>query len=228
MGAVLDIITVVVFIIVIYKAYRRGLVRALIEIAGFAVAFVVSFLLSDTVGQWINKVFLSRFVKGSITNLVKTSGKSNTEFFNKLVSNLPETVSKTLTGVNSNLGKLGGKAATEFTSSVSQPLSLMISRGIAFFILLAVCAIAIGIIAHMSDIVKRIPVIGTLNALAGAGVGVIEAIIIMCLLSTLMTLVISVMALQKNPPITQSTINSTQVYKYISNINPITGMLLKK
>jgi uncharacterized membrane protein required for colicin V production len=228
MSLFLDALTVIVFIVVIFHAFKRGLIRALIELAGFAAAFAVAYLLSNPAGQWIANTFLNKFVSGSITQLAASSGKSNAAFFTKLVGSLPGIFEKTLTGINANLGTLGAKAMAELVKAVSMPLASLISRGIAFFVILAVCLVVVGMVAHLSDTVARMPVIGVLNSLAGAGVGILEALIIMFFISTLLALIISLMALQKNPPISVSTINSTQIYKYINNINPLTGMLLKK
>jgi uncharacterized membrane protein required for colicin V production len=228
MSVFLDVLTVVVFIVTIFHAYKRGLVRALIELVGFIAAFAVAFWLSYPLGLWINSTFMNKFVSGSVTKLASSGGKGNTAFFTNLAASLPNAVNKTLTGINANLGALGEKAMTSLIKAVSVPLSSLISRGIAFFIILVICLAVIRIVAHLSDIVRHLPVIGTINALAGAAVGVAEAVIIMFLICTLMSIAISLMALQKNPPITSSTISATNVYKYVNNINPLTGMLLKK
>ena len=231
MSIFLDILTVAVFIVTIYHAYKKGLVRTLIEFVGFIASFVVAFLLSNPLGQWIGNAFLNKFVSSSVTKLATSSGTSDTSgtaFLLKLASGLPGAVDKTLTGINAGLGTLGAKAMTSVITAVSVPLASLISRSIAFFIILIVCLVAIKIVAHISDIVRHMPVIGTINALAGAAIGVAEAVLVMFVLSTLLSLTISLMALQKNPPITNATINSTYVYKYVNNINPLTGMLLKK
>jgi len=227
MSVFLDVLTVAVFIVVIYRAYKKGLIRTLVELVGFIAACVAAFLLSNPVGQWINKAFISRFVSGSITQFAKSGSESNTAFFTKLVDSLPVTVNKSLSGINTSLGTLGEKAMTQVINAVSVPLSSLISRCIAFFILLIICLVAIKIIANLSDIVKHMPIIGALNAIGGAAIGIAEAVLVMFLLSTLLSIAVSLMALQKNPPISTSTINSTYVYKYVYNVNPLTSMLLK-
>jgi uncharacterized membrane protein required for colicin V production len=104
----------------------------------------------------------------------------------------------------------------------------VLSRGLAFFILLALCLVAVSFVARLSDAVIHIPVLGTINGLGGALVGVIEAMVMMFFISTLLALLISVMALAKDPPITFSQVNATHIYKYVYDLNPLTGILLKK
>ena len=228
MSIFLDVLTVVVFIVIIYRAYKKGIIRALIDLVGFAASFVVAFLLSEPIGKWIAGNFLNKLVSGTIKKNTTSSSAANGKFIAKLVGGIPDSIDKSLTAINVNLGSLGAKAMKSVVDAVSVPLASLISRGIAFFVILAICLVIVKILAHFSDIVRHLPVLGTLNALAGAAIGIVEAVIIMFVLCTLITLSISLMALQKNPPITKSTTDSTHIYKYIQNINPLTGMLLKK
>lgn len=228
MSIFLDVVTVVVFITVIYHAYKKGLVKALVELVGFIAACVVAFLLSGPIGQWIDSAFIGKLVHGSVSQLAASSGKDNASFLASLVGSLPTSMGKPLAGIGAGLGALGAKALAAVVQAISMPLASVISRGIAFFILLVILLTLVGILGHLSDAVRRIPVVGTLDGLLGAVVGVAEALIVMFFISTLFSLVVSLMALQKTPPITVNTINSTYVYKYVNNINPLTGMLLKK
>jgi uncharacterized membrane protein required for colicin V production len=228
MSIFLDVLTVAVFIIVIFRAYRIGLLRALFDFLGFIVSFGVAMIFSDPVGRWLDKTFLSKFVRGTVEHFATSGSAGNKQFFTNLIGTLPQTVGNSLSGFNSELGKIGSDAMKNLVGSVSMPLSALISRGIAFFVILVVCLIAIGIISHLTEIIRHFPVIKTLNAVGGGLIGVVEAIIAMFVISTLVSLVISLMALQKNPPITIATVNATHIYKYIQNMNPLTSMLLKK
>lgn len=228
MSTFLDILTVIVFIIAIYRAYRKGFVRALVEILGFAAAFVVSFFLSEPLGNFIDNAFLKNFIHSSVSQIAKSGSQKNADLFAKIAGSIPSAVEKSLSGINEGLGQIGKTAMDNVVNAVSVPLAQLISRGIAFFLILIVCFTVIQMAAHMSSAFSRVPVFGSLNALAGAAIGIAEAFLIMFFISTFISIAISLCSLQKNPPLTTAVINSTSVYKYIHNINPITGMLLKK
>lgn len=228
MSFFLDVITVAVFILVIYRAYRKGLIKTLIEMAGFIVSCLAAVCLSNPIGDWIDKKYFNELVTGLVTKFVKTSGENNLKFFTGLLGSFPGAVNKSLSGINAMIGKASEKAMTQVISRISAPVSASISRSISFFAILSVCFIAIRLLARFSDVVKRMPIIRTLNGLGGAAIGIIEAVLVMFVFSTLLNIVISFMALQKNPPLTSSTINSTYIYKYIYNVNPLTTLLLKK
>lgn len=229
MGLFLDVLTVLVFIFVIYNAYKKGLLRAIIDLVGFIAAFVVSYVLSDPLGKWIDSAFLGKYVHGSIEQLTASSGStSQAVLFKQFADKLPGDLANSLDHISSGLGSAGAKAMEGIVNSVTMPLASVLSRGFAFFILLALCLVAVSFIARLSDAVINIPVLGTINGLGGAVVGVFEAMLMMFFISTLLALLISVMALAKNPPITFAQVNSTHIYKYVYAMNPLTGILLKK
>jgi uncharacterized membrane protein required for colicin V production len=229
MGIFLDVLTVAVYIIVICHAYRKGLIRAVIEVVGFVAAFVISYLLSQPLGVFIDNTFLNKLVHGSLIQFAATqSGAAQTVFLTQIMSQLPNTMSKGLQSLDLGMSSLGSNAAVAIANSVSMPLASILSRWIAFFIILLICLTIVGFVARLSSAVVHIPVIGTLNAIGGAVVGLIEAMIIMFFISALVSLLITLFALQKNPPITSQIVNSTYVFKYVHNINPLTGMLLNK
>ncbi len=229
MGLFLDVLTVLVFIVTIYHAYKKGLVRAIIEFLGFIVAFAISYVLSAPFGEWINKTFLNKYVHGSIAQMTASNGNTaQSAAFTQMISQMPASIGNSLKNISSGLGSVGSKAAEGIISAVTMPLASVISRGIAFFILLMLCLVAVNLVVRLSDGIVHIPVIKTVNALGGAVVGIFEAMLIMFFISTLIALLISFMALSKNPPITSSTVNATHVYKYVNDVNPLTGILLKK
>lgn len=228
MSIFLDVLTVAIFVFVIFRAYKIGLFRALFDFLGFIVSFGVAIIFCGPLGSWLDQTFFSKLIRGTIEHYATSGSEGNKQFFNNLIGSLPQTIGNSLSGVNASLGKIGSDAIKNLVSSVSMPLSALISRSLAFFALFVVCLIAIGIVSHLTEIIRHFPMISTVNALGGALIGVVEAVIVMFVISTLISLLISLLALQKNPPITTASVNATHVYKYIQNMNPLTGMLLKK
>lgn len=229
MNIFLDAITVAVYIIIIYHAYRKGLIRTIIEFAGFILSYAVAFMFSKPAGIWIDNAFLNKFVHGSLSQLAASNGgASQTASFDQIVKNVTGVMPKMFQNLNLGIDNVGAKASAAIIDAVSMPLASILSRVIAFFIILALCLTAVGIIARLSDGIFHLPVIGTVNSIGGAVVGVFEAMFVMFLISTLFSLMISLFALQKNPPVTISSVNQTYIYKYVNNINPLNSMLLKK
>ncbi|HEX2937386.1 MAG TPA: CvpA family protein [Ruminiclostridium sp.] len=227
MSFLLDAVTAIIFIVIIFGAYKKGFVRSLIELLGTVVSIIIAFQLSFPFGNWIDGTFMQKFVNNSITRLVSNNGNNSNEVINQLLSAVPKAAETTLSSLNNGLGTLGSKALEAVISAVSVPLSSLISRSMAFFIIFALCMVLLGIIAHATDVIFKLPVIGSINSLAGAVIGFVEAVIVIFIISAVISFSVSFFSLQKNPVITSNTIESTHIFKYINNINPLSGMLLK-
>jgi uncharacterized membrane protein required for colicin V production len=221
MSIFLDVMTVFVFIVIIYRSYKRGIIKTIINFVGCIASFVMAYFLSLPLGNWLNTTFVYKYVSGKIMEAAKSNDLINSQFFKDFVGSVPKTIEKALYATNSTLGALGEKVLKSVVEAVAVPLSQLISREIAFFIILFVCLIIISIIVRASDVIRRVPVIGTLNALAGAAVGVAEAFILMFIICAFVSIMLSFMSLQKNPLFTSSVIDSTHIYQYINNINPL-------
>jgi uncharacterized membrane protein required for colicin V production len=133
--------------------------------------------------------------------------------------------------VDSALAKLAGTYAGAKNAAVADAAAsagLLIGRVAAFAIILIVCLIVAGLIAHAFRGVNRLPVLGGLNRLAGAVLGAVTAALVMFVLSAAISALMPLSAAQKDHAvITASTIDSTYVFKYIYQADPLDKMLLK-
>jgi len=224
MSIILDILTIVIIIVIIGVSYSKGLIRSVIELAGLFLSGVAAYFLSIPVGDWIYQHLLKSAVYDGVSNYLTSVAGGFTEAFNNLLSqyNISGNVinSKTLASGQSQAQGL-------LMDNVVAPIASSIGRGIAFIIIFIVCLFLVGIIAKLSDIVFKIPVISGLNHIGGAIIGVLKAAIVMFVICTILVVLIPIFSLQKNPPITNTTINSTFILKHIYDINPVRGVLFK-
>jgi uncharacterized membrane protein required for colicin V production len=249
MSLILDLMVVVVFLIFIFSSYRKGLVRSIIELVGYLASFVVSYIFSTPLGNWIFTTFLQPIISGQIkADLAKNLAGNATKQANaaidttgiaNILNNIPN-VFKNLFGSNNistdNLQKITGNAITSGSQSatntllttVIDPISRTISIGIAFLIIFALCMVAVRIIARMSGGISRIPVIGTANRLGGVVVGVVKSVIVVFIIATCIAILVPLLSLQNNHVITQANIDNSTLFKAIYYNNPLSQLLLKK
>lgn len=219
----LDAAVVLIFISVIYRAYKKGFVRTVVGLAGTIAAYIAAFLFCHPVGDWIDSTFMRKYVNNTIDSFAANNGAANPGLYSTAANGSVSSFDI----ANEILSQFGAKVTDALITAVSVPLSTLISRSIAFFIILAACMFVVGIITHMLNAIFKLPILGSLNAIAGAAVGVIEAVVILAILSTLMSLILSMCFLQGNQPISINTIESTHIFKYVYNANPLTYELLK-
>lgn len=233
MSLFLDCATVAIFVIAIVNGFRKGFVRSVIGLVGSIASLGLALWLSYPVGNWIDSTFMQKYVNNSITKLATSNNTYDITRINGILVALPNAVKQALSSVGINeldrqIGEVGKQASETVISAISAPLSLLISRTIAFFIIFIICLIILGIILHVLNVIFKLPVLGSVNSIAGAVVGFIEAFFVIFVLSTLLTLVMSFSSIGNKPPIDKAVVESTHVYKYVSNINPLSDMLLKK
>ena len=221
MSIIFDLITVAVVVITIWSSAAKGFVRSVIELGGFIASFIVAGLLSVPLGGWIYEHMLKSFFAGNVSGYISSLTGGTKQAFNQLLGSY-NINSSALDGAV----KSGSDAVNSAVSSQAGSLGSIVGRGIAFLIIFMLCLFLVRIIAHAADIINKLPVIGGINRLGGALIGVVKAVIVMFLLCTIVAVLIPVFAVQKNPTFTNTTVNSTYVFKYIYNINPV-GILLK-
>lgn len=224
MSFIIDVVTVIIFISIVFHAYRKGFIRTLIEFVGTILSYVVAYKLSFPFGNWIDGNFINKFVNNEVGNNVKYATGSSSGLFSNFFGSIPQSVTKIFTQAGDTFT---AKATDSVVSAVSAPVSLFISRCIAFFVILAVCFFLLRLLSHLFVGVRRIPLIGKLNSLAGALIGILEAIVVLFIFCMILDFVISLETLGGHSFITSDVINATHIFKYINEANPLTGMLLK-
>ncbi|HEX3025830.1 MAG TPA: CvpA family protein [Clostridia bacterium] len=233
MSLFLDVVTVAVMGATILFSYRKGLVRSVIELAGYIAAAVAAYIFSVPLGNWLFSLFrpmlAGKFSAGISQALAQQSGGVGTGL-NEIAKFVSKYGISTGNASAWSAGLKSGETALtgSVMNSVVDPFASGIGRILAFALIFALCMVLVRLVARASDVVFHIPVIRQVNGFGGAVVGVVKGFVIMFLISAIITVLIPVFALEKNPPITSQTVSSTIVYKYICQINPLTQLLLKK
>ena len=224
MSAILDIITVVLFIGIILSSVSRGFVRSVVELIGIIVSFLVASALSIPFGNWIYLHFIKAPLTSGASSYIASLSGSAEQSFRQFLANYHLSADF----LSSTAGSAGSAGNSALVSGLVDPMGNLIGRGIAFILLFLVCMFAVHLIARVGDVVNKLPLIGGLNRLLGALIGVVKAVLVMFLVCTLVEILIPVFAVQKNPPITNTTIESTYVFQYFYHINPVKDILLIK
>jgi uncharacterized membrane protein required for colicin V production len=236
MSLLLDLLTVLIFAAAVVRSWRRGLVRAVIETAGYLLALIAANLCSLSLGNWLYQSVLAPLlynqVSQSLAAQIRTGGAQSGRALpisNGLAGFFAQYGGESFSKSVSDAVGTGEKAAAgALMNTMVEPILLSVSRVIAFFAVFFLCLFVVHAVARLSDVVFHIPIVRELNRLGGAAFGAVKGVILLFLLSTLVAVLIPVFSLHENPPITNNTISATSVFKYVYQVNPLSGMLLKK
>jgi uncharacterized membrane protein required for colicin V production len=222
MSIIFDVLTVIIIIAIIWSSAKKGLVRSVIELAGYIASLIVAAVLSIPVGNWIYLHLLKTFFDNQAAGYISSLTGGAREAFGQFLTQY-NLSSDLLSGAAKSSGDALNGAVMSGVGAIGQ----IVGRGIAFVIIFLVCMILVRIIARLANIINRLPVIRGVNKFGGALIGVVKAALVMFVLCTIIAFMIPLFAVQKNPPFTNTTINNTYLFKYIYQVNPVKGILLK-
>lgn len=219
----LDVIAILIILGTIWLSYKRGLLFTVIGLAGYVLSILAAMTLSVPLGSFIYSHLLQGFLLDHIRNyLAGQTLSSFTEQFGQSLQNLAPGL---------NLSSLFQQETSQLSNavirSVVQPIGLTIGRGIAFIVLFFLFISAVHIFENLSTGVSHIPVLGALNRVGGAVLGIVKAILFLFVLCTLLSALMPALAFT-HFPITTAVIDKTVFFKYFYQSNPFAAILLKR
>ena len=188
---ILDVCFAVTVCWMVYKSYRRGFLQAAVHAVGFLAAGIVAFagsrILSEACYQLFFRDSLSSALETAILN--SAEGGDLAENIQLIIDSLPSMVQRLLTASGASADslalQLGGAAqdsAEQLTSvlmeTVLHPLIAAMLNGICFLILFGAVMILVRSLGKVLRGVRRIPLVGPLNALLGGAMGLLEAAVV--------------------------------------------------
>lgn len=223
---ILDILTAVIGISIIISAYRKGFLRSIILVVGYVAAIVLAINLSRFFADWTYTVVIEHTVAESINTTLAHSVEelSVATAIPALLAKLPAFITNPL------LAGYGGEAGLiqsleESTSGAVENLGDVISKTVVepivvallqmLFCLLifALCVIIVKAVAALFKGFYNLPIIGPINSLLGAVVGILEAVIALYVLALIVSLVISFTG-NELPWLNGDVIRSTHLFRW--------------
>lgn len=243
MGIIIDIILILIVLLSIFLAYRKGLIKTIFSFFGTILALILAFMLSGPVGSIIDKNFVNPPVKSFVTQAVDESefGKlfeTGIEGLNisKEIESLPSSVKSMLdfTGIDINAlanrieyyADQPAKAKNQLIESIAAPVSGTISKVIAVIVLFVVLFIIVFIASRLlSAIFNTIPIGKQINKTGGAIIGFLRGIVLIFLISFALSAFSSMIPTDSDSILSRDTIESSFLVKGLESINPLNSFL---
>lgn len=223
---IFDSFVVLIFIGLIALNVYRGAARSLARF----IASAISYLLATAIGQWLSLWAYEVFAKPTIEKCV-TDAVNNVsgEAAESIVSSLPSW----LTGIadlkaedisNAFSGPISGATGT-ITDAVNDAVKPVACSLLAFFFTILVFLIMMLILNKV--LVKplvalfRFPVLNTINRIAGGVIGLIDAILVVCMAAYLIKLILANSA-TSSTWFNEETINQSIIFRQFYNGNLFT------
>ena len=243
MGILIDIILILIVLLSIFLAYRKGLIKTIFSFFGTILALILAFLLSGPVGSVIDKNFVNPPVKTFVTQAVDESEFSKLfdtglEGLNisKELENLPEPVESLLEFAGIDINALANRieyyadqpatAKNQMIESIAAPVSGTISKVIAVVILFVIFFILVFVASRLlSAIFNTIPIGKQINKTGGAIIGFLRGIVLLFLITFALNAFANLIPSDSGSILSQEAVESSFIVSGLDSINPLNTFL---
>lgn len=220
MSVILDALTVLIILATVWLSYKRGFLYTIIGLAGYILSVLAAMALSVPLGSWIYTNLLQNFLITHAKNYI--AGQTLSSFTESFVAS----IQKFAPGLNlpSLLQQNAGQMENAAIHAIVQPIGMAIGRSIAFIVLFFLFIAAVHIFENVSLAISHVPVLGTLNRIGGAVLGIFKAMLVLFVLCTLLLALQPLLAVS-NIPLTTAVIEHTTILKFFYQMNPFAKIL---
>lgn len=235
MGIIIDVIIIAILAICIGLGFKRGLTGSLLKIVSFILALIIAFVLfkpvsnfiidntnwDETLEQSIRQIFIEETMQ---ENNIQEQNKNteNTQLSNEQIQENEKTQSMPdvmINYINEAVENVGTEAKNAIVESTARNVATTIINIGVLIALFLVSRIVLIFIKGLTQLITKLPVIKQFDKLGGIIYGLLEALIIIYVILTILSLV--------SPLISNSGIIQAIENSFIGSIMYDNNLLLK-
>ena len=205
----------------IWNGHRRGMIKTLFSLFSAIIALALTAIFAPVVSRQLQQneklcAYVEEKVESSLGGYLDELGESSTAAQNEAIKGLPlpETIREKLVA-NKNIEVYRAMAVDSLEQYVVKYVTnVMINAG-SFVAVFLLVNFALLILAHVLNIISKLPVLNTLNKTLGAAGGFLQGLVILWILCVVLTIFSSSEAAKG----IFAQINGDPVLSYIYNHN---------
>lgn len=233
MGIIIDLILLAVLAVSAIIGKIRGLIRSVMRLVTFVASVLVGILFTPAVSSWLFEHFKG-FFSGQIYSFLSNQmqNKNPADFFAALPENVTSIANRFGISASDLADKFNAEAlehsADHAIHTVSEymadPVAALSSKVVAFLFLFLVTFVACTVIAHLLNLVAKLPVLHTANALGGLLIGAVFGLAWVWILCVALNLLSPVLAVSYPEVFSAEVIHESMIFKFIEQYLSL-GML---
>lgn len=235
MGIVIDVIIIAILAICIGLGFKRGLTGSLLKIVSFILALIIAFVLfkpvsnfiidntnwDETLEQSIRQIFIEETMQENNIQ-EQNQNTENTQLSNEQIQENEKTQSMPdvmINYINEAVENVGTEAKNAIVESTARNVATTIINIGVLIALFLVSRIVLIFIKGLTQLITKLPVIKQFDKLGGIIYGLLEALVIIYVILTILSLV--------SPLISNSGIIQAIENSFIGSIMYNNNLLLK-
>ncbi len=235
MGIVIDVIIIAILAICIGLGFKRGLTGSLLKIVSFILALIIAFVLfkpvsnfiidntnwDETLEQSIRQIFIEETMQENNIQ-EQNQNTENTQLSNEQIQENEKTQSMPdvmINYINEAVENVGTEAKNAIVESTARNVATTIINIGVLIALFLVSRIVLIFIKGLTQLITKLPVIKQFDKLGGIIYGLLEALVIIYVILTILSLV--------SPLISNSGIIQAIENSFIGSVMYDNNLLLK-
>ncbi len=236
MTYIVDIIIIAVFLITVLVSYKKGFFRSLFDLIGTLVSVLAARIVSSSLAPQGFEMIIKEPARITLTNSLGAAG--TTDYGTQVesaINSIPDSFSgiMNLIGIDKQaiLEKVSsselaqGNLVDNIMENIITPVGTAVIQFVLFVILAVVFTLGLKVIVKLLDfIIKKLPVVKSLNKGLGVVVGVLRGLLTVIIVSMLIGTVVSFIG---NEAIIEAVNNSVIVSAVQNLMSSLSGAVLK-
>lgn len=230
MGLFLDLILIVLAILLVWSAARRGFTTIFIRTVGNIVVFVAAVLLSWSAASWLFdaglrgmlvdrvQVQLSSLSTGELEEIVQQAVAGLPDFLSSLIEGFGYSVQDLAPQLQDTITSQSAAAAATIVDSIVAPVVILMLRGILLLVFLMLGWFLIRLLSRTANLVVNIPIVRGVNRFLGGVMGLFNAAIMALCVTALAWFVITLWG-DTVPFLNTQTIESSYLFRFVLDHN---------
>ena len=231
---IFDIIVVAIILLIIVLSAKKGFVASCLDSFSMVISAFVAYVFSPKVADILYDMFIKDLVKTEFRQALDdmSSTLSVKDKVAGMIEALPETAVKLAESMGINLNNLvtgiipsnaDNEALIETVAdTLAYNIMITLTEIVVFICLFIIATLLVRFVSSFfSHNLEKLPVVGKVDTLLGAVLGLIKAVVIVFAGSVIMYIA----AQTAEPGSTLEAIKSSQVYMFMDEYNPIFDIL---
>lgn len=237
---ILDVLVVGIFVAAVAISASRGLVKGIAGLFGNILALIIAFTFSAQLGNYLNEQYLREPLRDWVVNQMTADPTSESTDvsdvdFDELFANTPQFFRDLTSYLGMDIQDLQQKYEESKKNGIEQaksavveymvnPLSGVVSRVIAFFLLYLLALLAVRILWWLSDLIAKIPIVRTFDKAGGALLGVVTGLLLVFVFTAILHFSSPYVLKEKSISERTEIYEGTILYRRVCEANPMASI----
>ena len=232
---VLDALVLLILIGTVIGGLRRGFLVSLVNAGGYLVSCVGAYIGSRVLALTVYQMFLrDRLIAdvsealaatvsdADITLQVSRALQGVPGFLRNMVYGFFGSSSDIASGLEGRLLTTASSVSVMLVDEVLYPVLFVVMQSLFFLLLFAALKVILSAISETLRNLRKFPLVGTADTLAGGAMGLIQAILVLCVTVLIVRFLISISG-GKIPFLNQEVIDGTYIFRLLYKFSPFSG-----